>query len=469
MIRIAKRDLRLSLIVYVPCLIQFFLFLLNSFSASDRVNYAMFIINYCIVLSIILCLVIKNWSDHFLAICFYSCFALFLMGQKPFKNEYDVFLTFNRVQLNTDQYYVFVSILYLALFISYLSYDFLPVKSNSVSLQSISTNNALIKVLPLMKLVFIITLPAAFYMQLVVVISKNSVSYTEGYLLNVNVPSIIKVGYYVYLMIVLLLLALKPRKLDLLIILSSYLFIEGGIQLLQGRRALFATTLLFIIWYTLKYYGIQYKDYKVFITSMIFLLGIVMLFFFVEQQRSGQSLSLSNNFISAFLISTGGSDSVIANTIYRGSEFPKPGIVYLLDPFVNNVLFNLLLGKHSAQGYSYLDEHNSFSHWISYLTEPSLYLSGHGMGSSYLAESYLAFGLLGVIIVSIGIGWLIKYIRTISFNDNAFRSALVFIFVQSLFTLPRDGLFSWVGQLFYFAFMVILIYPFYYHYKKMES
>lgn len=92
---------------------------INSFGVSDSINYAMYINNYAIGFLIIASLVGKGANKNFLALSFFACYMVFLMGQKPFEPEYDVFLTFARVKLNTEQYYTFSCILFLGLVITY--------------------------------------------------------------------------------------------------------------------------------------------------------------------------------------------------------------------------------------------------------------------------------------------------------------------------------------------------------------
>ena len=159
------------------------------------------------------------------------------------------------------------------------------------------------------------------------------------------------------------------------------------------------------------------------------------------------------------MISTGGSDSVIANTIINQDKFPKNELLYLFDPIINNPISILLSGKGgSIQGDLQLQNFNNFAHWISYLTHSELYYTGHGMGSCYLAEVYFAMGLFGVVGVSILLGIIIRKLEILSFNDSLFTIVVSFIFVKSLFVLPRDGLFSFFGTLTYFFIAFCFIY-----------
>ena len=442
------------------------LFVSVIFGRTDSINYYMYISNYLIGFLIIINLAFKGVNKHFLAIAFFSCFLLFLMGQKPFEPHYNVYLTFVRLELNTEQYFVFSSILFLGLVVTYYAYCIFSDKSSRCnSVTTCETTGKYRALKPVLFLALLVTLPCALYMQAKIVLVRGSMAYTSGYLVNVDVPSIIKIGYYVYSTIVLLYLALKPSKRELYFVLGSYVLIEGGFQLIQGRRALFASTAIFVAWYLIKYRNYKGKRWKNIIKYSVLLSGLVVVLFVVEQMRDSKSTALSFQLVRRLLVSTGGSDSVIANTIARKDSFPSSGLSYLLDPISNNIVGNILFGRvSSGQGLLYLQQHNSFSHWLSYMTEKSLYLSGHGMGSSYLAEVYLAFGIMGIPLVSIVLGWIINKLNCFEFTDNIFLTGVVFYIVKRLFTLPRDGLLSWTSNLVYLVFTYILIYPFYYMY-----
>lgn len=463
-IQIEKNNI-FGVLLLVDTCIQLGSILFNAITPTDNINYFLFINNYVIGGLIIASLIVKGASKHFLAISFFGCYMLFLMGQKPFQEYYDVFLTFSRVKLDTKQYLLFSSILFIGLIITYYAYTHFYQTGATpyrVEFDNENSNEQYQKIKPILTVLLCLTLPCAFYMQAKIVLVRGGMAYTAGYLVNVDVPGIIKAGYYIYSTVVLLYLALKPTKGQLYFILGSFILIEGGLQLFQGRRALFASTMLFCTWYLFKYYNVQHIKTKYLIRVGSIIVAMVVLFYVVEQSRSSSSTKLSLNLIRRFLISTGGSDSVLANTIYRADDFPASGIAYLLDPLINNPIGNLLLGKgSSAQGMVYLQQHNSFSHWISYMTESSLYLSGHGMGSCYLAEVYLAFGIVGVLFISVLIGWVIEKLNRMSFNSNFFRSALIFFIVRNLFTLPRAGLLSWMSNLVYLFFTIAIVYPFY--------
>ncbi len=446
----------LLLLLLIGCWI---LGLFNYFIASLTINYTLYVLNYIIVFSIICFELIHKDGSNFLIVSFYFCFLVFLMGQKPFEEHYNIFLTFTRTELDNSQYSKFVFILQTGIVFLYLGYKFSVFKpAENVFFIS---ESYLKSIRIVARVLFWITLPAAVYMQVHVVFVRSSLSYTDGYLINVYVPTIVKIGYYLFTTFTLILLATKPQKGELWFVLIVFIVFEGGIQLMQGRRAFFATSLLFIIWYLMKYRRRIRISRKMVIRFAALAFALVVLFFIIEVYRDGDSFSSQSisYIVSSFLISTGGSDSVIANTIMRYDAFPKPGVLYLIDPIIHNPIVNILTGKNGInQGPDYLSSFNSFPHWISYLTEPSLYYSGHGMGSSYLAELYLAFGIAGVLVVSIFLGIIIRKLDNMSFTNNVFRNVIIFVLIRSLFTMPRSGLFSWFGEFIYSCLGIIVVF-----------
>lgn len=451
------------LILAVVC--QVSLLLIAAINPSDQVNYVVYILNYIIGFLIIITLVAKGLVKHFLAIVYFCCYMLFLMAQKPFEADYNVYLTFAWVKLDASQYRIFATILFFGLivtFFSYLCFSYRQARPLHVSwIEQKDRNHSALRTV--LAVLLVVSLPLAIYMQSYVAIIRSRMEYTTGYLINVDVPAFIKVGYYIYSSVILLFLAAKPKKGFLYFALLTYILIEGGVQLVQGRRALLAATLIFCIWYLIKYYDVKRIDAKLILKLTTAVLVLLSVFILVEQARDHSVRHLSLQSLRRFFISNGGSDSVIANTIYRKDAFPESGIVYLLDPFINNPIGNILLRKQSVpQGLKYLELHHSFSHWLSFLTESSLYLSGHGMGSSFLAELYLAFGLIGPFLGSAIVGWIIDALNKLDFKDNIFKTALGFFLVRRLFTLPRDSMFSWVGSVVYLLFVILLVLPFAY-------
>ena len=397
--------------------------------------------------------------QNFLIITFYLCFLIFLRGQKLFYEEYDTTFTFIKTTLDIGQYITFITIISVAEIVTFIAYKYYSrgeaMFANKKGSRWISYDWNYLR--PMVRLLFYVTLPCALYMQLKIVMVKSALIYTDAYLINVDVPLFVKLGNFIWQTVSLVYLAMRPSKKEAIFVCLSLLFVQGFIQLFQGRRALFASTLFFVIWYYIKYNNIRKIHGKSIIYYVIGGMALLMLFFYVGVHRSGGTIDVDSLFviIKYFMISTGGSDSVLANTIVNVDSFPHPGVLYLFDPIIFNPVVNIFYDKSGLpQGMEYLNSHFTFSHWISYLTEPSLYLSGRGMGSCYLAELYVAFGVLGVVVVSIILGYLFTVFTRIDIeHGSVFINCLCFLLIKSTFTLPRDGLFSWFPS---FVYMMII-------------
>ncbi len=459
--RYSSREIIYSIVkclLAICCIGQIGGMIYNTILPSEHVNYALHINSYIILALIVSHLCLGNCIKHFLCIAFYICFFIFLMGQKLFFEEYNTFLTFTSTTLTTAQYATFINILSIAEIFTFASYKYY--NSHKHIPHHTKTSKDWKRLLPIIRLLFYLTLPFALYMQIKIVLFKSAFLYTESYLTSVDIPSFIKIGNFLFSAIAVIYLASKPNRRETIVICTALLLLEGIIQLFQGRRALFASTFLFLLWYYIKYHNINKLRTGTMAVSLGGLVGIICLFLYIGNTRDAaydNSNSLILN-IKKFLVSTGGSDSVLANTIVHESDFPKTGIWYLTDPLINNPITIILSGKSDiAQGENYLDNFNSFSHWISYLTEPSLYLSGHGMGSCYLAETYLAFGIIGVMVICIAIGFILSRFASLTLDShNVFKNSLCFVMIKYLFTLPRDGLFSWFPA---FVYLLIILIP----------
>ena len=78
MIRINGKSGLSGLFLLLAVLLQSILILFNLAETTDSVNYIMYINNYIIGFLIILTLVLKGGSKHFLAIAFFACYLVFL-------------------------------------------------------------------------------------------------------------------------------------------------------------------------------------------------------------------------------------------------------------------------------------------------------------------------------------------------------------------------------------------------------
>lgn len=96
---------------------------------------------------------------------------------------------------------------------------------------------------------------------------------------------------------------------------------------------------------------------------------------------------------------------------------------------------------------------NSFAHSMSYVAHPG-YLQGHGLGSSYLLETYADFGYLGIIIFSLIIG-AVTVLMISAFRKGTLWRTITLISLTSFFFIPRAEATGWLNFLFTPQFWVI--------------
>lgn len=80
-----------------------------------------------------------------------------------------------------------------------------------------------------------------------------------------------------------------------------------------------------------------------------------------------------------------------------------------------------------------------------YIINKVSYLNGNGCGSSYIAETYLAFGYLGTFFFNVVLANVLNKIDRYAYN-NFWKNVLLLIFLLSLFFIPRSGFDDFVGE-----------------------
>ena len=106
-----------------------------------------------------------------------------------------------------------------------------------------------------------------------------------------------------------------------------------------------------------------------------------------------------------------------------------------------------------AQGQEALNTTNSLADVLTNILDPIAYKKGEGIGSNFIAESYL-LGYLAMIVVFILLGYFIIYYE-IKVGKNKILPLLASYIVPNLFYIPRGSLFGG-GLLKYIAFYVIV-------------
>jgi hypothetical protein len=152
-----------------------------------------------------------------------------------------------------------------------------------------------------------------------------------------------------------------------------------------------------------------------------------------------------------FLISQGGSSEVISLSLFYSGQIPTQIVPYSFGSIYNYLTQNLITrllfnNPYYAQNTveMALQGHHLGS-TLGYLDYPITYLSGVGMGSSFLAELFFDFSYSGVVIGTIFITIImLNFTKKITRNPYLFGLGLVMI--RWIIYTPRDTFTNWIVQ-----------------------
>lgn len=217
--------------------------------------------------------------------------------------------------------------------------------------------------------------------------------------------------------------------------------INPVIVFLQGERSTLVTYVLFLIYYYFTYDNLIYKTNETDsrkTVKLVLLGGISMLIILPFLYRYGLSridmLSEAQEGygITNFFDSQGGSFRVVGAAVKYKGTLPQKWYSFgaIIDRFTDATYY--------VQNEQRATMAHSFADTITYLEEKWSYLSGYGMGSSYIAEIFYDFGILGVIIVNFFLGRILKCITDFK-NLSIFKRSLLFIIFQNIMIMPRGA------------------------------
>ncbi len=86
---------------------------------------------------------------------------------------------------------------------------------------------------------------------------------------------------------------------------------------------------------------------------------------------------------------------------------------------------------------------HNLSHHLSYVSLRDSYLNGRGWGSSYLLETFVDYGYVGVLIFGLIIGILLIYF-VYWFGNRTFLTTIVLLALTSIFLIPRAEATGWL-------------------------
>lgn len=151
-----------------------------------------------------------------------------------------------------------------------------------------------------------------------------------------------------------------------------------------------------------------------------------------------------------FFVQQGGSYNVIGYTIELKSNLPKTNTSYSVGPLINKIKHGSIavalgMGSPMPNLEQMPDYGNNLGATITYSVMPEYYLAGGGFGTQYIAEQYADFGIAGVIILSLLLGWILS--KSTFFNLKNWGAGTLFAMCLPLFfSMPRDFYLTWISN-----------------------
>lgn len=328
------------------------------------------------------------YSIFFISFLLFICGRFFSILIDP---KSDIFLMDFFVTFRLEPYQI--TNLILMIFIAIVSME---IGAYSANIYTLSNKPSTTKSPPPPKIIIIISILIIFGLNATLLINNLSVVMKYGYVaLYANQGEPIQAGWssllitftYVFLGIVLT----HSRK-NLKVLFITLFGISSIIQALIGVRGAIGIFLLFLLW--VRYdYGKKNPNmvllYSIFICFVLFMTIIIPQFSYrVLETDSGPLASISN-----FLYNQGFSMLVFHSSMQINDYSVIPGV----QNFIPGSSFLISLVNHELPSY-----YTSFSRYLSFQLNPSLYNQGFGLGWTLLSDFYIFSGrtIIGFIFLS---------------------------------------------------------------------
>jgi oligosaccharide repeat unit polymerase len=428
----------------------------------------------------IICSLISNIRRDFPLLVFVVAFDTLLLGR-----VYNSWINYNHkilLLLEADSFenlFDALQIVAVSLFCVYLVYRLVGPLFNKretaireLGVGATSQNRLIPIIRQLSVIVLLISSLAFFYTLFKMVFNVLRSGYLNSFTNTVEIPSYISRLSMFFVPAFAIFLATLPNKKQMkwpLAIYSVYMLAS----VFTGRRNTIVTEAFMLIIYFVMRDTLLEKSKRVLkkrtvIFAGIFGIAAMYLLQLLALIRAGLSLEGRGfgEMLVSFFDSQGASFRVVMETVNHIALFPsETAYQYLFYPFElfvhNNVVTSTLFGLKpiiEVQNSAFVQTTHNFAHVLTYLVDPDRYLTGGGFGTSFIAEAYVAYRILGVVLVSAMIGLIFRF-----FSSMLTRSwvviACALIAVKSFVYIPRSFAFLWVTEVFnitYLCFFVVI-------------
>jgi len=290
--------------------------------------------------------------------------------------------------------------------------------------------------------------------------------YLNSFTTTVSVPSAISRLSMFFIPAFAVFLACIPNKKQLKLPLLIY-GIYMVTSLFTGRRNTIVTEAFMLVIYFVMRDNLLSKNERVLkkrtvIYTGVFGVAAMYVLQLLALLRAGASTKFTGlgAMLISFINSQGASFRVIIQTVNNIDLFSAAtSYQYLFYPFErfvhNNVVTSALFGLSpiiEVQTSEFVSTTHNFAHVLTYMVDPNRYLTGGGFGTSYVAEAYVAYGVVGVIVVSLMIGLAFRFFSSI-LTRSWVICACSLLAIKDFVYIPRNFAFMWVTDVFNLTYL----------------
>ena len=291
--------------------------------------------------------------------------------------------------------------------------------------------------LPYLYFVFFITLPIQLfknysYYQYAQAHGGYTFLFVNHAALAASVPFLVRATQLITFPVFVAIFVFERRKKFLYPVTILY-FCTAAIILLLGSRV-GAFSLVLALWYIAR---VKSTKKARILRLAIFALLLMMVGYAVQQIREDSGEQTAATFSPARVLDLQGASLDVTAVAVKYRKLFRPYVAsYLLqelrDAFVANDAANYYRGR--ALGFD-----------VTVLLNPALFSMGYGTGSSYVAEAYVIGGLLGVVLISVLMGFGLGLLYDSS--RKAISLFVVAMVLPDILIMPRNGLLDWMSAL----------------------
>ncbi len=260
-------------------------------------------------------------------------------------------------------------------------------------------------------------------------------------------------------------LALKPSKKESFVWLAIYVVSALPMLKIGVRNQIMLNVIFAFLYYCLR--SMHEKGWFGKIEKAVIIISIPAVVLFLGAYnyiRDGKAVDMSPvDLVVDFAYKQGTTyDTVLQGYYYQDQLFGRESKVYSFGTVTDTVLHNRLgelifdapdVGTGNCLRAAY--NSNSLAHAVSYAAMGSDYIGGAGRGTSYIIETYLDFGYIGVTVFSVLLGAVCS-LCTLLFGKKWFGSVVILNMLLSVLFIPRAETLSFIVFLFSYKFWIVI-------------